>query len=172
MFKRKTTPEWYDDTPVTLLSASIISLRNTVVTEDKLITIRRRRNWLLLPVTGNMAFPAIVSSCRQRAVSSTECGFFGHRLALSLQIHQLGNLENGWWVWEQCDRAPWQRYIVPSKTNQSVYPASNMILKNWNLFRGFITRKTTRNLNTSLHFFLKTYRVRHWHDGVRMLDCG
>lgn len=109
VFERKTTPEWHDDTPVALVSVSIISPRNTAVTEDKLVTIRRRRNWLLLPVTGNTAFPAIVSSCRQSAVSSTECGFFGHRLALSLQIHQLGNLENGWWVWGQCDRASWHK---------------------------------------------------------------
>lgn len=45
---------------------SIISLWNTAIREDKLVTIRRRRNWLSLPVTGNTAFPSIVSSCRQR----------------------------------------------------------------------------------------------------------
>lgn len=56
------------------------------------------------------------------------------------------------------------RYIVSSKSDQSVYPPSNAILNNWNLFTGFITRKTTSNFNTFLIFprYLQSESLALW----------
>lgn len=133
-FWQKNHPGRRDDTPAALVSISIISLRNAAIREDKLVTIRRQRNWLSLPVTGNTAFPSIVSSCRQR------CRL--HWMwVLRAQTRYVSSNTSAGRIWKRgggcgdnVTERVGTRYTVSSKRHPSVYPPSNVILKNWNSF--------------------------------------
>lgn len=142
---------WYPGIRRALVSVSIISPRNTAVTEDKRVTIRRRRNWLLSPVTGKHGVPyhcvflqtgrcqfhwTWFLQAQTRSVSSnTSAGEFG-KWVVGVGAMRQSELAQG--------------TLCPQKV--SVYPASNAIFITRKLFKNFITWKTTGNFNTFLRF--------------------